>query len=88
MFTLVIGASLLAASPCGGAANSGAANESVHCSHVMTPWGRMTVVQSQRIDIGKNPVVRKKVGPGYSIVEEQSGGNHVTVVQRVGPATN
>ncbi len=83
MFTLVIGASLLAASPC-----SGAANESVHCSHVTTPWGRATVVQSQRIDIGKNPVIHKKVGPGYSIVEERSGGNRVTIVQRVGPATN
>ncbi|MGD0186388.1 MAG: hypothetical protein ABSC25_14220 [Roseiarcus sp.] len=81
MFTLVIGASLLAASQCNGAAKDG-----VHCSHVMTPWGRATVVQSQHIDIGRNPVVRKEEGPGYSIVEEQSGGNHVTIVQRVGPA--
>ncbi|MGD1036271.1 MAG: hypothetical protein ABR878_03575 [Roseiarcus sp.] len=80
MFTLLMSAGLFSAFGCGGAGDRG-----VYCSELATPTGRATIIQSGPVD--KKPLVRKEVGPGYSILEQDSGGNHAIVIQS-GPGTD
>jgi hypothetical protein len=80
MFTLLIGASLLGALGCGAVKN-----DRVVCSEMATPTGNATIVQSG--PVGKKPVVRKEIGPGYSVLEQDSGGNHAIIIQS-GPGAN
>lgn len=80
MFTLIIGASLVSAIGCGGVGDGG-----VVCSELASPAGRATIVQS-RPTAGK-PKIRKEVGQGYSVLEQDSGGNHAIIIQS-GPRAN
>jgi len=74
MLAFVISASLFAISQCNGANKDG-----IFCSELKSPSGHATIVQSG--PPGSKPYVRKEVGPGYSILEQNSGGNHSIVIQ-------
>jgi hypothetical protein len=74
MFTLLIGASLLSTAGCAGVRDQG-----VVCSELATPAGRAVIVQSG--PVGGKPIIRKRVGPGYSMLEQDSGGNTAIVIQ-------
>jgi hypothetical protein len=74
MFIVLIGASLLTVSQCDSMGIS-----RLVCSEMATPAGRAIIVQSG--PIGGKPVVRKEIGPGYSILEQESGGNRAIVIQ-------
>jgi hypothetical protein len=80
MLSLMIGASLISAIGC-----SGVASDGVVCSELTTPAGHATIVQSG--PGVKKAKVRKEVGPGYSVLEQDSGGNHTIIIQ-TGPGSN
>jgi hypothetical protein len=75
MFTFVIAASVIAVS-----AGCGPGNGQAYTSELATSAGRVTIVQCG--PAGQKPRVRKQLGPGYSILEQDGGGNHVTITQR------
>jgi len=74
MITLVIGAWLVAAS------GSSADGTTLYSSELSGPSGTAIIVQSG--PAGTKPIVRKSVRPGYSILQQESGGNSSTIIQR------
>ena len=75
MFTFVIAASVIAAF---GACGPGSGE--AYISELATSAGRVTIVQCG--PIGQKPRVRREIGPGYSILEQDGTGNHVSITQR------
>lgn len=51
----------------------------LYSSEVSGPSGTATIVQTGPKKT--KPVVRKRVGPGYSILHQESGGNAATIMQ-------
>jgi hypothetical protein len=74
MFGLLVSASLMAAS--GGATM----DQDVYVSRLASPSSQATIVQSG--SAAKKPIVRKKTGPGYQILEQSTGGNHAVIIQQ------
>ncbi len=52
----------------------------LYSSQLTTPSGTAIIVQSG--PSGTKPIVRKTIRPGYSILQQQSGGNSATVIQQ------
>jgi hypothetical protein len=73
MMTFIISASLMAASGAGG-------DDTLYSSQLSTPSGTATIIQSG--PLGEKPIVRKRTGPGFSILQQESGGNSAIVIQR------
>jgi hypothetical protein len=61
------------------AAGAPPAGTTLYSSQVSGPAGTATIVQSG--PKGIKPIDRKKVGPGYSILHQESGGNSTTIMQ-------
>jgi len=76
MTGLIVGAWLVAASA------SSPDGITLYSSRLASPSGAATIVQTG--PPGNKPTVRKAVGPGYSIFEQESGGNSAIVIQRQG----
>jgi len=57
-----------------------AGHEKWNCAELRTPSGHAIIMQSGPHD-GKT-FIRKQVGPGYSILEQRSGGNSAVVIQQ------
>jgi hypothetical protein len=74
MFTLLVSAGLIAGS------GSATIDQDVYASRLATPQSQATIVQSG--PAGRKPVVRKKMGPGYQILEQSTGGNHAIIIQQ------
>jgi hypothetical protein len=74
MIALTVSAWLLAAS--GGPSNG----TTLYSSELSSPSGTAIIVQSG--PTGKKPIVRKIVRPGYSILQQESGGNSSTIIQQ------
>jgi len=74
MTTLVLAALLTAA-----AADS-ASGTTLYSSQLSSPSGTAIIMQSG--PSGTKPIVRKTIRPGYSILQQQSGGNSATVIQQ------
>ena len=55
----------------------------IHVSELVTPSGQAVIIQSG--PDSQKPRVRKKVGEGYSILEQQSSGNHAVIFQSTDP---
>jgi hypothetical protein len=73
MFPLLISASLAAS---GGATM----DQDIFVLQLATPSGQATIVQSG--PAGKKPIVRKRIGPGYNIIEQDIGGNRAVIIQQ------
>jgi hypothetical protein len=52
----------------------------LYSSQLTTPSGTAIIVQSG--PSGTKPIVRKTIRPGYSILQQKSGGNSATVIQQ------
>jgi len=76
MTALIIGAWLTAAS------GNPPDETTLYASQLSTPSGTAIIVQSGPAD--RKPVVRKQVGPGYSILRQESGENSSTIIQMQG----
>jgi hypothetical protein len=74
MITLVVGAWLIAAS------GSSADGTTLYSSELSSPSGTAIIVQSG--PSGTKPIVRKTVRPGYSILQQESGGNSSIIIQQ------
>jgi hypothetical protein len=74
MITLVIGAWLVAAS---GSSSDGT---TLYSSELSSPSGTAIIVQSG--PTGTKPFVRKTVRPGYSVLQQESGGNSSIIIQQ------
>ncbi|MGA2485904.1 MAG: hypothetical protein ABSF49_07940 [Roseiarcus sp.] len=74
MTTLVLAALLTAA-----AADS-ASGTTLYSSQLSSPSGTAIIMQSG--PSGTKPIVRKTIRPGYSILQQQSGGNSAIVIQQ------
>ena len=76
MIALIVTAWLMAAS------GSSPDGSTLYTSRLSTPSGAATITQSGPAD--RKPIVHKQIGPGYSILEQESGGNAAIVIQRSG----
>jgi hypothetical protein len=74
MITLLVGAWLLAAS------ESPADGTTLYSSELSGPSGNALIVQSG--PTGTKPIVRKTIRPGYSILQQESGGNSSIIIQQ------
>ena len=74
MITLVVGAWLIAAS---GSPTDGT---TLYSSQLSSPSGTAIIVQTG--PTGTKPIVRKIVRPGYSILQQESGGNSSIIIQQ------
>jgi hypothetical protein len=74
MTTLVLAALLTAA-----AADS-ASGTTLYSSQLSSPSGTAIIMQSG--PSGTKPIARKTIRPGYSILQQQSGGNSAIVIQQ------
>ena len=52
----------------------------LYSSQLSSPSGSAIIVQSG--PSGTKPIVRKTIRPGYSILQQESGGNSATVIQQ------
>jgi hypothetical protein len=74
MITLVVGAWLVAAS------GSSVDGTTLYSSQLSSPAGTAIIVQSG--PAGTKPIVRKTIRPGYSILQQESGGNSSIIIQQ------
>lgn len=54
----------------------------LYSSELSSPSGTAIIVQSG--PKGTKPIVRKTIRPGYSILQQESGGNSAIVIQQQG----
>ena len=52
----------------------------LYSSQLSSPSGTAIIAQSGAS--GTKPIVRKTIRPGYSILQQESGGNSATVIQQ------
>ena len=74
MIALVVGAWLIAAS------GSSPDGTTLYSSELSGPSGTAIIVQSG--PSGTKPIVRKTVRPGYSVLQQESGGNSAIIIQQ------